>query len=157
MESNAWQRLRDGCATPEEVAAARVLGALDDCGALNAAGKRSLAEAEARLAPQDKEWPLADLLEELREETGRPGGITTWLSRMQVAALLALLEVEHCKRRIEAAGWVWCDGPYGVYGLSPVGISRAGEMLWEEFATMAAAAEYAEAHAQGGDTDEQAH
>lgn len=65
------------------------------------------------------------------------------------SALLALLEAEHFKRRIEAAGWQWCDGPYGVSGLDPVGIAPCGSLVWDEFPTLEAAAEYAEAHAQG--------
>jgi hypothetical protein len=64
-------------------------------------------------------------------------------------ALLDLLEAEHFKRRIEAAGWKWCDGPYVVSGLDPVGIAPCGSLVWEEFPTLEAAAEYAEAQAQG--------
>lgn len=67
-------------------------------------------------------------------------------------ALLALLEVEHCKRRIEAAG---CDWEQRNDGMS-VRPSTTWSLHWPRPNYTAAwdnAAEYAEAHAQGGGTD----
>ena len=66
----AWERLRDGDGTPEEVAAARVLGALDESGALNDDGRASLAAETARRKPA-QEWELQYLLDWLQiAETG---------------------------------------------------------------------------------------
>lgn len=117
---------------------------------------------------ETRTWELQDLLDSLHAAKASPGdnefGTVSELGFLNLAdydyeadqwyltpagtALLALLEVEHCKRRIEAAGWTWCDGPYTGAG-GAVGISVAGHLDWEEFDTMAEAAEYAEAHAQG--------
>ena len=108
------------------------------------------------------EWELQEMLEELREYAECPDGLTTWLSRTQAAALLALLEVEHCKRRIEATGvFAWTDNmsaeyehtcPVLVSGVGPLGyqmpVSFGKRCGPSTVADWRAAAEYAEAHAQ---------
>ena len=83
-----------------------------------------------------------------------------WYLTPAGTALLALLEVEHCKRRVIAAGWAWsentnggnADCPLAVYDLrdrvySWHAIEPLGDTVTVEHAR--AAAQYAEAHAQG--------
>lgn len=110
------------------------------------------------------EWELQEILDNLRRVPGSPGPSHVSIDLRDDdgnllpcgAALLALLEIESCKRRIEAAGWLWSEAPatvdfvpvylYGVPG-PPVDFGERGESgtpgIWR------AAAEYAEAHAQG--------
>ena len=124
-ERTAWQRLRDG--------------------------ETALAEAEARLAPQE-EWELLELLEQLRGAPLHVGPTHVWFDAKSGSALLTLLETEYCKRRIGAAGWCWgARGPLadGVHLHHPV---THGHGLFErdEYGDgyWTSAAEYAEAHAQ---------
>lgn len=143
----AWQRLRDGDGTPKEVAAAQVLGALDERGELNDIGVSALAAEYACLSHNHMQrWELGWLLYELRDNTDSDVGVTVWFDCSDITQLLTLLEDAYHKYRIDAAGWQWCDGPYGVSGLDPVGIAPCGSFVWEVFPTLEAAAEYAEAH-----------
>ena len=76
---------------------------------------------------ETRTWELQDLLDSLHAAKASPGdnefGTVSELGFLNLAdydyeadqwyltpagtALLALLEVEHCKRRIEAVGWYW--------------------------------------------------
>jgi len=93
---------------------------------------------------------LADLWHVSLAERDDDEGV--WHLTDKGTALLALLEVEHCKRRIEAAG---CDWEQRNDGMS-VRPSTTWSLHWPRPNYTAAwdnAAEYAEAHAQGGGTD----
>jgi hypothetical protein len=137
----------------------------------------------------DREWELQYLLDGLRFAARKPSdgdkaysslgefafaGLVdndmdaqVWYLTPAGAALLALLEVEHCKRRIEATGvFAWTDNmsaeyehtcPVLVSGVGPLGyqmpVSFGKRCGRSTVADWRAAAEYAEAHAQGGGTD----
>jgi len=132
---------------------------------------------------ETRTWELQDLLDSLHAAKASPGdnefGTVSELGFLNLAdydyeadqwyltpagtALLALLEVEHCKRRIEATGvFAWTDNMSAEYEHScPVLVSGVGPLGYQmpvsfgkrcgrsTVADWRAAAEYAEAHAQG--------
>lgn len=110
-----------------------------------------------------QDWPLQHVVEYLRsfplenaDDYGLAGvylGLVDMDGSLTPAgtALLAVLDVEDCKRRIEAAngGYSHLVSAPGLCDIS----ARPQHGPWVYFHTWRAATEYAEAHAQEAETD----